>query len=586
MPRFSFSSLRVRLFLLVLCAVIPALGMVLYTASEQRRSVMASVAEDVAQFADLAAGNYDNIFVAAHDMLITLTHFEMHSREVSTCRAMLVDVQEHFEKYTNFGYANPDGEIICASLPPITSVNVTDRSWFRRAKATRQFAVGDHEINPLTSQPSISFAYPILNPSGTVKTIIFATMSLKWLQSFAAGIKLPARATLDLIDRDGATLVRYPEPDRSAAKSLPEAIFFNTIRTKGHGVAEAIGSDGATHLFGFTQISAAPQGNLYVIVSVLKDDAFAEPNRLLRQNLLILGLLALAALVTTWIGGDIVFLRRMNALLSATKQIAAANFNVRTRLLHSKDELGQLARAFDEMAEELEKSEKIKADFASMIVHDLRSPLNNIVGIASMIEEGLLGSISEEQKKWLGKIKVNSGELLLLINDFLDLSKIEAGHIELVKEPVDLNQLIKNTVESFLVLAKNRNISLRNRADPALPALEADPRRLAQVVSNLVSNAIKFTPEGGEIEIGAEQENHAEIKLWVKDNGVGIPPEEMEKLFQKYAQTSSGKTSPQQGTGLGLLIVKTIVESHGGTVGVESVVGQGSTFILGLPVSA
>ena len=182
MGRFSFSSLRVRLFLLVLFAVIPALGVILYTASEQRRSSMASVAEDVGQVADLAAGNYDNIFVAARDMLVTLTHFnEVHSREISRCRAVLVDVQEHFEKYTNLGVANPDGEISCANLPPITSVNMTDRSWFRRAKATREFAAGDQEIDGLTSQPSISFAYPILNPSGTVKAIIFATMNLKWL---------------------------------------------------------------------------------------------------------------------------------------------------------------------------------------------------------------------------------------------------------------------------------------------------------------------------------------------------------------------------------------------------------------------
>lgn len=276
----------------------------------------------------------------------------------------------------------------------------------------------------------------------------------------------------------------------------------------------------------------------------------------------------------------------MNALLTATKKIASANFSIRTKLLHSKDELGQLAQAFDEMAEQLEKSEKLKADFASMIVHDLRSPLNTIVGIAAMIEEGLLGPITEEQKKWLSKIGVNSGELLLLINDFLDLSKIEAGHIDLVKETVDLHQLITNSTDSYLVLAKNKNISVRNQADPALPPIKADPRRMDQVLSNLLSNAIKFTPEGGEIEIGAEQENPTEIKIWVKDNGVGIHHEEMGKLFQKYGQTSSGTTSAQKGTGLGLVIVKTIVESHGGTVDVESVAGQGATFIVRLPVCA
>jgi signal transduction histidine kinase len=158
--------------------------------------------------------------------------------------------------------------------------------------------------------------------------------------------------------------------------------------------------------------------------------------------------------------------------------------------------------------------------------------------------------------------------------------------MDLVKETVYLPQLIKNSVDSYIFLTKNKKISVSSHADPALPAIKADPRRLDQVLSNLLSNAIKFTPESGEIEIRAEQENHAAIKLTVKDNGVGILPEEIPTLFQKYGQTSSGKTSAQKGTGLGLLIVKTIVESHGGTVNVESVAGQGASFIVRLPVCA
>ncbi len=585
MQRFSFSSLRVRLFLLVLFAVIPALAVILYTASEQRRSSIDQEAKNLVLLADIASKEYDDIFVAARELLIALTGFdEISSGGIARCNTILAYLQKQFDKYPDWGVANPNGRIFCGSRLPVTSVKVADRSWFRRAITTRQFAVGDQEIDVIAGQPSISFAQPILTLSGNVKAIIFATMSSKWLQTFASRIQLPETATLTLMDRNLNALVRSPESYRPLTESIPKDFFFDTILTKGHGVAEATGSDGVKQVFGFTQLGGVPQSNIYVTVSMPKDVAFAEPNRILHRNLAVLGLVALLALATTWIGGELVFLRRMNALLTATKQIASANFSIRTKLLHSKDELGQLARAFDEMAEQLETSEKLKADFASMIVHDLRSPLNTIVGIAAMIEEGMLGSITDEQKKWLSKIGANSGALLLLINDFLDLSKIEAGRIDLVKETVDLHQLIKNNIDNYLVLAKNKNISLRSHADPALPAINADQRRLDQVLSNLLSNAIKFTPEGGAIEIGAEQENPKEIKIWVKDNGVGIRHEEMEKLFQKYGQTSSGNTSVQKGTGLGLLIVKTIVESHGGTVDVESAADQGATFIVRLPV--
>lgn len=299
MQRFSFSSLRVRLFLLVLFAVIPALGVILYTASEQRRSSTAQQTKNLELLAATASKDYDGIFIAASDLLIALTGLdEIFSGGISRCNTILADLQKQFDKYTDWGVANPEGRIVCGSHLPITSVNVTDRSWFRRAITTRKFAMGDHENDVITNQPSISFAQPILTPSGNVKSILFATMNSKWLQLVASGIELPAMATLTLMDRNVTALVRSPESDRPLAESIPKDFFINTILTKGHGVAEATGSDGAAQLFGFTQVDAAPQGNIYLIVSMPKDVAFAEPNRILQRNLAVLGLVALAVLAT------------------------------------------------------------------------------------------------------------------------------------------------------------------------------------------------------------------------------------------------------------------------------------------------
>jgi len=232
-----------------------------------------------------------------------------------------------------------------------------------------------------------------------------------------------------------------------------------------------------------------------------------------------------------------------------------------------------------------EKLEKLRADFTAMVIHDLRSPLTALLSAVAILQDGLAGPLSKEQKEWLAKIDTGSRNLLNLVNGFLDLSKLEEGRVELVREEVDLKKLIQDSLDHYSILAKDKKISLKCRVDPDLSLVSADPRRLDQIFANLLSNAIKFTEEGGEIEVGAGQANGAGITVWVKDSGVGIHPEELGQLFQKYRQTESGKISQEKGTGLGLVICKMIIEAHGGKIWVESQAGKGTTFFFSLPVN-
>jgi signal transduction histidine kinase len=236
-------------------------------------------------------------------------------------------------------------------------------------------------------------------------------------------------------------------------------------------------------------------------------------------------------------------------------------------------------------AEELDKLNRLQADFAAMMAHDLRSPLTSVISTAAMLGEGLLGAVTEEQKRWLGKIETNCLQLVEIVNDFLDLSKIEAGHVSLAKQLVDLRELVRSSLETYLPLANGKRIALRDRLDADLPMLEVDPKRMDQVLSNLIGNALKFTPEGGEVEVGAKRDN-GRVRLWVKDSGLGIAPEEVKSLFQKYRQASAAEESAQKGTGLGLLISKLLVEAHGGQIRVESAPGRGSTFTVIIPCPA
>ena len=248
----------------------------------------------------------------------------------------------------------------------------------------------------------------------------------------------------------------------------------------------------------------------------------------------------------------------------------------------------QRAQLYEEtrrQASELEKANKLQADFTAMIAHDLRSPLMNITGVAEVMIAGVFGSVTEEQKKWLARMQANSRTLVDLVSDFLDFSKLESGYVEVRKERVDLSDLIQKSIENFRLLAQEKGISISAAVDSSLPAVHVDPRRVNQVLSNLISNAIKFTGENGEMEIGAVLVDASQVKVWVRDKGAGISPDEIGQLFQKYRQGGNAKCSSEKGTGLGLVICKMIVEAHGGKIWVESQLGRGTTFFFSLPTT-
>jgi signal transduction histidine kinase len=233
-------------------------------------------------------------------------------------------------------------------------------------------------------------------------------------------------------------------------------------------------------------------------------------------------------------------------------------------------------------AEKLEEANKLHADFSAMIAHDLRSPLHTIIGASEMMKDGLLGPLNEDQKNWLDRIKNNATGLINLVSDFLDVSKLESGRIELSRAEINIADLVHNTLQNFAPLATSKNITLTCAVDESMFPIHADRRRLDQVLTNLVSNAVKFTGSGGAIEVRLRTDTEG-LRVEVEDSGVGIPHDEIETLFQKYRQVKSLTVPAQEGTGLGLVICKMIVEAHGGKIWVDSEEGKGAVFTFTLP---
>jgi signal transduction histidine kinase len=252
------------------------------------------------------------------------------------------------------------------------------------------------------------------------------------------------------------------------------------------------------------------------------------------------------------------------------------------------------------------ESDRLKSEFLANMSHELRTPLNHIIGFTELVTDRHLGELNETQSEYLNDVLKSSKHLLSLINDILDLSKIEAGKLELAPSEVALKQLLKDSLAMVRPMAESRHLGLVLDLDGIPEVIKADERKLKQVIYNLMANAVKFTPDGGRIRLAADlvDGNHTDpsakqrpmmvpshqasprfVRISVEDNGIGIGFADQKRIFDPFEQVENSASRRYQGTGLGLSLSKTLVELHGGTIWVESAgENQGAVFRLTLPI--
>jgi signal transduction histidine kinase len=313
------------------------------------------------------------------------------------------------------------------------------------------------------------------------------------------------------------------------------------------------------------------------------------------------GSIALALLLGYAISWSLIGpVRQMNTRLS---EIASGDFSQHVAIVN-RDELGTLGANLNRMNDELgrlyaeiqartrelaEKTQQLeianqhKSEFLANMSHELRTPLNAINGFSEVLLEKLFGDINPKQEEYLRDILTSGQHLLSLINDILDISKVEAGRMELERTRFDLREALHSSLMMIRERTTRHAIQLNLNMDDTIGELEADERKVKQVIFNLLSNAVKFTPDGGCITMTARMSDSV-AAVAVQDTGIGIAPDEQARIFEEFQQAKQDPLQKQEGTGLGLTLAKKFVELHGGRIWVESEVGKGSTFTFTIPV--
>ncbi len=593
-PLFRLSSLRGRLMLLVALAILPLALMTILGGIREREQAIEASEENLRRLTNLAAANEAQSVERARQILVDLASVPDLLGETPRCNGLLADVLDRNEGYVNFGLIQLNGDVTCSAVPMLHPVNLGDRAHFKRAILERRFIAGDYVFGRVIRRHTINLTYPVIDRSGKVVAVVFAAMDLAGLDTFVADINLPPGSVLVTTDANGTIISRRPDPERWFGTKVS-----TTMRDAMKGASRRAvvlrDEDDVERLHTFARVGAPSLSDYTVTIGIPVETVTAGARRAQLMSLIGLAATTMLALLAAWLAGDVLIVQRVRKLKDTARRIAAGDLDSRSGIAYEREEIGQLAEALDEMAATLQKKEAArglaerelraadqrKDEFLAMLAHELRNPLAPISTGAHLLK--LLHSDNAQITQTCAIIARQVEHMTGLVDDLLDVSRVTRGLVSISTQVLDLRKVIDDAAEQIRPLIATRRHSVVLDLPQNAAPVKGDHKRLVQVVANLLNNANKYTPEGGRIALSLAEEG-PEYVLTVSDDGIGMEPQLVARVFDLFTQAERTPDRSQGGLGLGLALAKSLVELHGGTVRAESRgLGQGSTFTVRLP---
>ena len=594
---FQLNSLRSRLILLVALAIAPIAVMTIVSGIRERQHAIHVAEENLQQLTNLAAANEAQSLQSARQILRDLASVPDLMGDQAHCSRLLANIQKQNPDYANLGLIQLNGDVTCTAVPSKTVVNLGDRTHFRRAVHLRRFVAGGYIFGRVIQKHTVNLTYPILDEGQQVRAVVFAALDLTQLDRFVADIQLPPNSLLMTADSEGNIIARKPHPEKWYGKQVWPEMRAAMAGEPGKPVLLK-GPDGIERLHRFARVGNNGLSDYIVTIGIPADDITAVARRDQKLDLLALTVTVILALLAAWFVGDVLVLRRVKRLATTANSIASGSLAARSGIAYGNEEISELARALDAMAAALQEKELqhlqaqtqlIQADarkdeFLAMLAHELRNPLAPISAGAQLLQSGHASPQAVERTA--GIIVRQVTHMTRLVDDLLDVSRVTRGLVTLTRVPLDVGAVIADAIEQAEPMMRAK----QHRFELALPdtplTVMGDHKRLVQVLVNVLNNAAKYTPAGGAIHLLVRAEAD-QVTMVVSDNGIGMSDELRSRVFELFAQADRNSDRSQGGLGLGLALVKTLVELHGGSVAVDSGGDQkGSAFTIKLPASA
>jgi signal transduction histidine kinase len=579
-----FSSLRFRLQLLVLLAVVPVLGMTLYAAIEDRQRQMSHLQTEASRIAKVVSAEEHQLIRGVRQLLVALAQLpQARNGDGKACNAFLAELIGHYRRYANLGLADSDGNVFCSAVPIHGPVNIADQAFFQRALHTRDFAVGDYQIDRIISKSTISFAYPVLDKTNQVQAVVFAALDLNWFNQLQLdiGTQLSQGSVLINTDSSGIILVHEPDPEKWVGRSMLDSSLIQAVLGRRQGVVETMGLDGAPGIYAFAPVSSAMYaGDIYVIIGTSRGVAFAEADRALVRNLVGLGLVTVLALTAVWLLGNMLILHPVNALLHTANQLSEGDLTARADVPSGRGELVQLGQALDRMAEALEQreTERRRAE------RTLRQYAERLMEVQESERRHIARELHDEIGQALTAVKMNlqaaqrltdEPTLLSYQRDCIDtvertLDQVRSLSLDL--RPSILDDLGLEPALRWLVARQARQTGLSFQLD-----VDSLDKRLPpdleiacfRVVQEALTNTVRHAQaEQVRVELWRQEK---EIQLVVCDDGVGF-------------DVQAALDRAMHGESLGLLGMRERVSLAGGQIDIVSTPGRGSKIRARFPV--